>query len=299
MGLGEAVVTADVLTLADGRPYVHVFAECVRDVALEPDVARMLVLENANTVIGRAQPRRPLDPGRARDPRRHHDGGRRGAVHRLDRGLDGDLVRASAARAARTGNTGAGRAGDAGRAAPRFGRPRPHHHRPGAALPDRPVRRVPARPELGLPRRVRQRPRVRGRAAGARRLDRRPRLVAGAVGRRPVRRAGAAPAGAGVGQPVRRVPLPAEPPRGVVRARRAGRRPRPGRAGDGDRDRRVDGRRARRRAGRRASAGAATPTCRSPSRPPRARSARRTSPRCPGPARRRSRTRRRPATAAR
>ena len=53
MGLGEAVVTADVLTLADGRPYVHVFAECVRDVPLDADVARMLVLENANTVIGR------------------------------------------------------------------------------------------------------------------------------------------------------------------------------------------------------------------------------------------------------
>ena len=53
MGLGEAVVTADVLALADGRPYVHVFAECVRDVALQPEVARMLVLENANTVIGR------------------------------------------------------------------------------------------------------------------------------------------------------------------------------------------------------------------------------------------------------
>jgi hypothetical protein len=53
MGLGEAVVTADVLTLPDGRPYVHVFAECVRDVELNADVARMLILENANTVIGR------------------------------------------------------------------------------------------------------------------------------------------------------------------------------------------------------------------------------------------------------
>ena len=54
MGLGEAVVTADVLTLADGRPYVHVSRRVrARRRRWTADVARMLVIENANTVIGR------------------------------------------------------------------------------------------------------------------------------------------------------------------------------------------------------------------------------------------------------
>ena len=128
MGLGEAVVTADVLTLADGRPYVHVFAECVRDVELDAGVARMLVLENANTVIGRLS----------------HDGRSIQAEHAILAGTTMAAVEvqstvwtvgwtaisfaAADPRAARTGNTGAGGAGDAGRAAPRRRRPRPHHH---------------------------------------------------------------------------------------------------------------------------------------------------------------------------
>ena len=53
MGLGEATVTADVAVLDDGRPYVAVHADIAPAETLDGNLARMLVMENANTTIGR------------------------------------------------------------------------------------------------------------------------------------------------------------------------------------------------------------------------------------------------------
>jgi|tagenome__1003787_1003787.scaffolds.fasta_scaffold20565116_1 hypothetical protein len=53
MGLGEAEVIADVALLDDGRPYLAVYADIAPAAALDGSLARMLVMENANTTIGR------------------------------------------------------------------------------------------------------------------------------------------------------------------------------------------------------------------------------------------------------
>ncbi len=53
MGLGEAEVTADVALLDDGRPYVAVHADIAAAETLDGRLARTLVIENANTTIGR------------------------------------------------------------------------------------------------------------------------------------------------------------------------------------------------------------------------------------------------------
>src|SRR5262249_5773942 len=53
IGLGEATVAADVALLDDGRPYVAVHADIAAAETLDGNLARMLVMENANTTIGR------------------------------------------------------------------------------------------------------------------------------------------------------------------------------------------------------------------------------------------------------
>jgi hypothetical protein len=52
IGLGDVIVTADV-QLEEGRPYVHIFADCCGAGPLDGDLARLLLIENAETVMGR------------------------------------------------------------------------------------------------------------------------------------------------------------------------------------------------------------------------------------------------------
>jgi type III secretion system-like peptide-binding chaperone len=52
VGLGDVVVTADV-RLGGGRPYVQVSADCCPAGPLDGDLARLLVIESAETVMGR------------------------------------------------------------------------------------------------------------------------------------------------------------------------------------------------------------------------------------------------------
>jgi hypothetical protein len=51
-GAADVVVTADVLALPEATPYVHVFAEVI-DAPLTPRLAQLLVIENAELVLGR------------------------------------------------------------------------------------------------------------------------------------------------------------------------------------------------------------------------------------------------------
>ena len=53
VGVGDRVVSADVRALPDGRPYVLVSSACVPSPGLDGDLARMLVIESADAVIGR------------------------------------------------------------------------------------------------------------------------------------------------------------------------------------------------------------------------------------------------------
>lgn len=52
VGLGDVTVTADVHTL-DGRPYVQISADCVPAGPLDGRLARLIVIENGQTVMGR------------------------------------------------------------------------------------------------------------------------------------------------------------------------------------------------------------------------------------------------------
>jgi len=53
VGIGEAEVSVDVLTGADGRPYVHVASPVTSADRPAPRVARLLVIENGELVLGR------------------------------------------------------------------------------------------------------------------------------------------------------------------------------------------------------------------------------------------------------
>jgi len=53
VGIGDRVVSADVRSLSDGRPYVMVSSACVPAPPLDGDLARLLVIESAGATIGR------------------------------------------------------------------------------------------------------------------------------------------------------------------------------------------------------------------------------------------------------
>jgi len=53
VGVGDAIVTVDVRTAGDGRPYVQVSAAVVDGHDLDGRLARLLVIENAELVLGR------------------------------------------------------------------------------------------------------------------------------------------------------------------------------------------------------------------------------------------------------
>ncbi len=53
VGGGDSVVTVDVRTNQDGRPYVHVWADVLETGALDGRLARMLLIENADVILGR------------------------------------------------------------------------------------------------------------------------------------------------------------------------------------------------------------------------------------------------------
>jgi hypothetical protein len=53
VGVGDAVVTVDVRTAGDGRPYVQVSSPVVDGHDLDGRLARLLVIENAELVLGR------------------------------------------------------------------------------------------------------------------------------------------------------------------------------------------------------------------------------------------------------
>src|SRR3982751_2971809 len=53
VGVGESEVVADVRTAADGRPYVHIASTVIDTDTPPPRVARLLVIENGELVLGR------------------------------------------------------------------------------------------------------------------------------------------------------------------------------------------------------------------------------------------------------
>jgi hypothetical protein len=53
VGIGDVEVAVDVLTAADGRPYVHVAAPVTAAAELDGRLARLLVIENGELVFGR------------------------------------------------------------------------------------------------------------------------------------------------------------------------------------------------------------------------------------------------------
>jgi hypothetical protein len=56
VGLGDVIVTADVHAPVDGQPYVEISADCTPAGPLDGALARLIVIENAETVMGRFAP---------------------------------------------------------------------------------------------------------------------------------------------------------------------------------------------------------------------------------------------------